>query len=109
MLQMMSDLTNKVGEITNKVGEITGKVGEMTKTVNSHAQLISKLEAQITQMDKTLNRMEEGKLPSQLVVNPKGLYIEEGSTSHLKQVQAIITLRSEMVDKNVEEKKDERN
>jgi hypothetical protein len=27
-----------------------------------------------------------------LVVNPKGLYMVEGSTSHLEQVQAITTL-----------------
>jgi hypothetical protein len=59
-------------------------------------------------MAKTFNRMDEGKLPSQLVVNPKGLYIGEGSTSHLKQVQSITTLWSErIVDNNVEEKKDE--
>ena len=62
----------------------------------------------MTQIAKTLNRMEERKLPSQQEVNPKGLYIGERSTSHLKQVLAITTLWSgRMVDNNVEEKKDE--
>ena len=62
----------------------------------------------IGQIANTLNRREEGKLPSQVVVNPKGLYMVEGSTSHLEQVQAITTLRSgKVVDNLVEEKKKE--
>jgi hypothetical protein len=76
--------------------------------VNSHSQSIPKLKAQVGQIANTLNRREEGKLPSQPVINPKGLYMVEGSTSHLEQVQAVTTLRSgRVVDNLVEEKKKE--
>ena len=83
-------------------------MGEMSQTVNSHSQSITKLEALVGQIVNTLNRREEGKLPSQPVVNPKGLYMVEGSTSHLEQVQVITTLRSgRLIDNHVEEKKEE--
>jgi hypothetical protein len=58
-------------------------------------------------MANTLNRREEGKLPSQPVVNPKGLYMVNEETSH-QHVQSITTLRSgKLVDNQVGEKKDE--
>jgi hypothetical protein len=58
-------------------------------------------------MANTLNRREEGKLPSQPVVNPKGLYMVN-ATSHLEQVESITTLRSgKLVDNQVENKRDE--
>jgi hypothetical protein len=47
----------------------------MSQTVNLHSQSIAKLEAQVGQIANTLNRREEGKLPSQPVANPKGLLI----------------------------------
>jgi peptidoglycan hydrolase CwlO-like protein len=85
MLKMMSDMFDRmVGEVTNMVGEINSKVGDLTQTVNSHSQSISKLEAQVGQIANTLNRREEQKLPSQPVVNPKGIFMVEGSTSHLE-------------------------
>ena len=59
-------------------------VGNLTQTVNSHFQSIAKLEAQVGKIVNTLNRKEEVKLPSQPMVNPKGLYMVEGNTSHLK-------------------------
>jgi hypothetical protein len=59
-------------------------------------------------MVNTLNRREEGKLPSQPVVNPKGLYMVNEETSHHHHVQSITTLRSrKLVDNQVEDKKDE--
>ena len=59
-------------------------------------------------MANTLNRREEGKLPSQPVVNPKGQYMVNEDTSHHQHVRSITTLRSErLVDNQVEEKKDE--
>jgi hypothetical protein len=65
MLKMMSDMSDRmVGEVTNMVGEINGKVSDLTQTVNSHSQSIAKLEAQVGQISNTLNRREEGKLPS---------------------------------------------
>ena len=58
-------------------------------------------------MANTLNRREEGKLPSRLVANPKGLYMVNEETSH-QHVQSITTLRSgKLVDNQVEDKKDE--
>ncbi|XP_062155263.1 uncharacterized protein LOC133863335 [Alnus glutinosa] len=59
-------------------------------------------------MANTLNKREEGTLPSQPVANPKGHYMVEGNTSHHQQVQAITTLRSgRRVDNYVQEKVDE--
>jgi uncharacterized coiled-coil protein SlyX len=109
MLKMMSDMSDRmVGEVTNMVGEINGRVGEISHTVNSHSQSIAKLETQVGQIANTLNKREEGKLPSQPVVNPKGHYMVNEDTSHHQQVQAITTLRSgRLVDNQVEEKKDE--
>jgi hypothetical protein len=80
--RMVGKVNGRVGEITNIVGKMNGRMGEMSHTVNSHSQSIAKLEAQVGQIANTLNRREEGKLPSQLVLNPKGLYMVEGSTSH---------------------------
>jgi uncharacterized coiled-coil protein SlyX len=44
-------------------------VHEMNQTVNSHSQSIAKLEAQMGQMANTLNKKEDGKLPSKPVAN----------------------------------------
>jgi hypothetical protein len=83
-------------------------MGEISHIINSHFQSIAKLETQVGQIANTLNKREEGKLPSQLVVNPKGHYMVNEDTSHHQQVQAITTLRSgKLVDNQVEEKKDE--
>jgi hypothetical protein len=100
-------ILNLLGEMNGRIGAIDGKFDEMARTVNSHSQSIAKLETQMGQMANTLNRREEGKLPSQPVVNPKGLYMVN-ETSHLEQIQAITTLRSgRVVDNHVEEKKEE--
>jgi hypothetical protein len=58
------------------------------------------------EMANTLNRREEGKLPSQPVMNPKGLYMVNEETPH-QHVQSITTLRSgKLVDNQVGNKKD---
>jgi hypothetical protein len=115
MLKMMSDMSNRMvgevngrfGEITHIVGEMNGRMGEISQTVNSYSQSIAKLETQVGQMANILNRREEGKLPSQPVVNPKGIYMVNEETSH-QHVQSITTLRSEkLVDNQVGDKKDE--
>jgi hypothetical protein len=114
---MMGEITGRFGEINSRLntmdemndrmGELNDKFVEMSQTVNSHSQSIAKLEAQVGQIANTLNRREEGKLPSQPFVNPKGLYMVN-ETSHLEQIQAITTLRSgRVVDNHVEEKKEE--
>jgi methyl-accepting chemotaxis protein len=82
MTNMVGEVNGKVGEITNIVGEMNGRMGEMSHTVNSHSQSIAKLKTQVRQMVNTLNKKEEGKLPSQLVVNPMGLYMVNEETSH---------------------------
>ena len=81
MLSMMGEITGRVGDVTNMVGEINGRVGEISQIVNSHSQSIAKLETEVGQMANTLNRREEGKLPSQPVANPKGLYMVNKETS----------------------------
>jgi hypothetical protein len=57
-------------------------------------------------MANTLNRREEGKLPSQPMMNPKGLYMVDEETSH-QHVQSITTLRSEKLLDNQVGKKEE--
>jgi hypothetical protein len=76
--------------------------------VNFHFQSIAKIEAQLGQVDNTLNRREDEKLPSQPVANPKGHYMLEEGTSQHQQVQAITTLRSgRRINNHVQEKEDE--
>jgi uncharacterized coiled-coil protein SlyX len=114
ILNLLSEVNGRIGAIDGRIGAIEGRIGaidgkfeEMAHTVNSHSQSIAKLETQMGQMANTLNRREEGKLPSQPVVNPKGLYMVN-ATSHLEQVQSITTLRSgKLVDNQVENKRDE--
>jgi uncharacterized coiled-coil protein SlyX len=53
-----------LGEKNGRFGEMNDKFGEISHTVNSHSQSIAKLETQMGQMANTLNRREEGKLPS---------------------------------------------
>jgi hypothetical protein len=99
-------ILNLLGEMNGRMGSIDGKFDEMSRTVNSHSQSIAKLETQMGQMANTLNRREEGKLPSQPVTNPKGLYMMDGESSH-QHVQSITTLRSgKLVDNQVEKKKE---
>jgi hypothetical protein len=106
MLNMLGDIK---GEMTNMVGGMKGTVDELSQTVNTHSQSIAKLKTQMGQLANTLNRREEGKLPSQPVMNPKGLYMVDEETSH-QHVQSITTLRSgKLVDNQVREKKDEHN
>jgi hypothetical protein len=110
MLNMIGEINGRLhtmDEMNDKLGELNDKFDEMSQTVNSHSQSIAKLEAQVGQIANTLNRREGGKLPSQPVVNPKGLYMVN-ATSHLEQDQAITTLRSgKLVDNQVEDKRDE--
>jgi uncharacterized coiled-coil protein SlyX len=86
MLNMMGEINGRLhmmDEMNGRLGELNDKFGEMSQIVNSHSQSIAKLKAQVGQIANTLNRREEGKLPSQSVVNPKGLYMVN-TTSHLE-------------------------
>ena len=75
--------------------------------LNSYTQAIAKMETKLEKMANTLNRVEDIKLPNQLVANPRGQYVVDESTSNLKQVQAITTLRSwKMFDNHVEDTMD---
>jgi len=68
-------------------------------------QSIAKLEVQMGQMANTLNKREEGTLPSQPVANH---YMVEGGTSYRQQVLAITTLQSgRRVGNHVQENEDE--
>ncbi|MDF3573190.1 hypothetical protein, partial [Enterobacter cloacae] len=67
--------------------------------LHSHSQSIAKLETQIGQLASNLSHREDGKLPSQLISNPKGTYVAECSSSeqnpqHVVEVKAVTTLRS---------------
>ena len=74
--------------------------------LHSHSQSISKLESQIGQIAMTINRRDEGRLPSQPIANPKGVNsIDENQPlgNHHEQVKSITTLRSgKAVDNRVE-------
>jgi uncharacterized coiled-coil protein SlyX len=102
MRGQFGEMNGRIGEMNGRIGAIDGKFDEMSRTVNSHSQSIAKLETQMGQMANTLNRREEGKLPSQPVINPKGLYMIDEESSH-QHVQSITTLRSgKLVDNQVE-------
>jgi uncharacterized coiled-coil protein SlyX len=106
MLNMLGDMNGRFGEMTGRFGEMNDKFGEISHTVNSHSQSIAKLETQMGQMVNTLNRREKGKLPSQPVMNPKGLYMIDEENSH-QHVQSITTLKSgKLVDNQVGKKKE---
>jgi hypothetical protein len=106
ILNLLGEVNGRMGAIDGRLGAIDGKFDEMTRTVNSHSQSIAKLETQMGQMANTLNRREEGKLPSQPVINPMGLYMIDEESSH-QHVQSITTLRSgKLVDNQVERKKE---
>jgi hypothetical protein len=106
MRGQFGEMNGRIGAIDGRIGAIDGKFDEMARTVNSHSQSIAKLETQMGQMANTLNRREEGKLPSQPVINPKGLYMIDEESSH-QHVQSITTLRSgKLVDNQVEKKKE---
>ena len=69
-----------------------------TQLVHFHSQSIAKVEAQIGQIANTLDRREEGCLPSQPTINPKNTF-EVGSGSqpndtYHEQAKMIVTLRN---------------
>jgi hypothetical protein len=104
MLNMLGEIK---GEMTNMVGGMKGTVDELSQKINTHSQSIAKLETQMGQLANTINRREEGKFPSQPVMNPKGLYMIDEEISH-QHVQSITTLRSgKLVDNQVGNKKKE--
>jgi uncharacterized coiled-coil protein SlyX len=72
MLQFMSNM-----EQTMKSQGQT--MTSLNQRMNSHCQAIAKLKVQMGQMANTHNKRKEGKLPSQLVANPRGHYIVEDS------------------------------
>ena len=64
-----------------KVLQTLKELEKNTQVLNSHTQSIFKLETQIGQLATTLNRREEGKLPSQSFSNPIRQYRAESSTN----------------------------
>ena len=71
-----------------------------------HLQSIAKIDAQLEQIVNTLSRGEEGKLPSQPVVNNKGHCMVDESTSYHEQ--AITTMSSgKVVENHMKERKEE--
>jgi hypothetical protein len=72
-------------------------IQEVKNATMVNTQAIAKIESQIRQIANHLGEREKGKFPSQPVLNPKALTIENSSSFMLghKQVQSIVTLRSE--------------
>ncbi|KAI5663444.1 hypothetical protein M9H77_22767 [Catharanthus roseus] len=67
-----------------------------TQILDSHTQSIAKLETQIGQLANAISRIDDGKLPSHSIENPRANYHE--------QTKAIITLRNgKLVDNKVGE------
>jgi hypothetical protein len=101
MLKFMSNMDQTVTPLNLKADS-------QNQIMNSHSQSIAKLEVQMRQMANTLNHMEAGELPSQLVASLKGNYMVEASTSNHQQMLAINTLGGgRMVDNHVQEKVNE--
>jgi uncharacterized coiled-coil protein SlyX len=94
MLQFMSNMEQTMKSQGQTMTSLAQTMTSLNQTMNSHSQAIAKLEVQMRQMANTINKREEGTLPSQPVANPKGHYMVEGGTSHHQQVLAITTLQS---------------
>ena len=89
-------------QLLNAFQAMDSKFQAQQRILNSHMQSIEKFESQIRQIANTLNRRDEGRLPGQVVGNPKGQCgIEENPH---EQAKAITTLRSgKMIDNRVGE------
>jgi hypothetical protein len=71
--------------------KMTGQsISDMRQSTMVNTQAISKLEMQMGQLANHLGERDKGKLPSQVVNNPKAC----GNSSNQEHVQAIVTLRS---------------
>jgi hypothetical protein len=72
--------------------KMTGQsISDVRNSTMVNTQAISKLEIQVGQLASHLGERDKGKLPSQLVNNPKACTI--GSASTQKHAHAIVTLR----------------
>jgi hypothetical protein len=73
--------------------KMTGQsISDMRNSTMVNTQSISKLEIQVRQLVNHLGERDRGKLPSQLVNNPKACIIE--NSSNQEHAHAIVTLRS---------------
>jgi hypothetical protein len=76
-----------------KFMKITGQsINDVRHSTTVNTQAIFKLEIQVGQLASHLGERDKGKLPSQLVNNPKACTI--GSSSIQEHAHAIVTLRS---------------
>jgi hypothetical protein len=75
-----------------KFMKITGQsISDVRHSTMVNTQAISKLEMQMGWLANHLGERDKGKLPSQVVNNPKACII--GNSSNQEHVQAIVTLR----------------
>jgi hypothetical protein len=76
-----------------KVLTTLGNLEANTQMLNSHSPLIAKLKGQVGQLANALNQRREGKLPSQLVANPRdntwsiGMLLEAQPMNKSRQLQ----------------------
>jgi hypothetical protein len=85
--------------------KMTGQsISDIRHSTMVNTQAISKLETQVGQLANHMGERDKGKLPSQLVNNPKACTI--GSAPNQEHANAIVTLRSgKQVDNRVNEPK----
>ena len=77
--------------------EIANLDRKMDEKVNDLSQKIDNLEYQISRLTNLNTVQEKGKFPSQPHQNPKGIHeveAQEGESSQVREVKAVITLRS---------------
>jgi hypothetical protein len=91
--QAPASSTQSLEETMRDFMKMTGQsISDVRHSTMVNTQAISKLEMQMGQLANHLGERDKGKLPSQVVNNPKAYSI--GNFSNPEHVQAIVTLRS---------------
>jgi hypothetical protein len=91
--QAPTSSTQSLEETMREFMKMTGQsISDVRHSTMVNTQAISKLEMQMGQLANHLCERDKGKLPSQVVNNPKAC--NSGNSSNQEHVQAIVTLRS---------------
>jgi hypothetical protein len=91
--QALASSTQSLEETMREFMKMTGQsISDVRHSTMVNTQAISKLEMQMGQLANHLSERDKGKLPSQVMNNPKACSI--GNSSNQEHVQVIVTLRS---------------
>jgi hypothetical protein len=91
--QVPASSTQSLEETMREFMKMTGQsISDVRNSIMVNTQAISKLGIQVGQLASHLGERDKGKLPSQLVNNPKACNIENSSTQ--EHAHVIFTLRS---------------